>query len=58
MSLKLYSEQYSNSTKRKKEFAEMSKVNRIGSNRYRQQLYCFFFFLPEMQLVAQIASFV
>ncbi|XP_041132161.1 A-kinase anchor protein 6-like [Polyodon spathula] len=32
MSLKLYSEQYSNSTKRKKEFAEMSKVNRTGSN--------------------------
>ncbi|MBN3277308.1 AKAP6 protein, partial [Polyodon spathula] len=32
MSLKLYSEQYSNSTKRKKEFAEMSKVNRIESN--------------------------
>ncbi|XP_066550420.1 A-kinase anchor protein 6 [Amia ocellicauda] len=32
MSLKLYSQQFSSGTKRKKEFAEMSKVNRIGSN--------------------------
>ncbi|NXI45045.1 AKAP6 protein, partial [Galbula dea] len=32
MSLKLYSEQYNNSSKRKEEFADMSKVHTVGSN--------------------------
>ncbi|KAM6180826.1 A-kinase anchor protein 6 [Erethizon dorsatum] len=32
MSLKLYSEQYSSSSKRKEEFADMSKVHSVGSN--------------------------
>ncbi|XP_007936722.1 A-kinase anchor protein 6 [Orycteropus afer afer] len=32
MSLKLYSEQYTNSSKRKEEFADMSKVHSVGSN--------------------------
>ncbi|KAM9290451.1 A-kinase anchor protein 6 isoform 1-T1 [Cariama cristata] len=32
MSLKLYSEQYNSSSKRKEEFADMSKVHTVGSN--------------------------
>lgn len=32
MSLKLYSEQYTSSSKRKEEFADMSKVHSVGSN--------------------------
>ncbi|NXF95356.1 AKAP6 protein, partial [Eubucco bourcierii] len=32
MSLKLYSEQYNTSSKRKEEFADMSKVHTVGSN--------------------------
>uniref|UniRef100_A0A8D0KYU0 A-kinase anchor protein 6 n=1 Tax=Strix occidentalis caurina TaxID=311401 RepID=A0A8D0KYU0_STROC len=32
MSLKLYSEQYNGSSKRKEEFADMSKVHTVGSN--------------------------
>ncbi|XP_051678114.2 A-kinase anchor protein 6 isoform X2 [Oryctolagus cuniculus] len=32
MSLKLYSEQYTSSSKRKEEFADMSKVHSLGSN--------------------------
>lgn len=32
MSLKLYSEQYTNSSKRKEEFADMSKVHSVGGN--------------------------
>ncbi|XP_053450717.1 A-kinase anchor protein 6 isoform X2 [Nycticebus coucang] len=32
MSLKLYSEQYASSSKRKEEFADMSKVHSVGSN--------------------------
>nr|XP_014350188.1 PREDICTED: A-kinase anchor protein 6 isoform X2 [Latimeria chalumnae] len=32
MSLKLYSEQYSSSNKRKQQLAEMSKVNKVGSS--------------------------
>ncbi|XP_008587919.1 PREDICTED: A-kinase anchor protein 6, partial [Galeopterus variegatus] len=32
MSLKLYSEQYTSSSKRKEEFADMSKVQSVGSN--------------------------
>lgn len=32
MSLKLYSEQYSSGSKRKEEFADMSKAHSVGSN--------------------------
>lgn len=32
MSLKLYSEQYSSGSKRKEEFADMSKTHSVGSN--------------------------
>lgn len=32
MSLKLYSEQYTSSSKRKEEFADMSKVHSVGGN--------------------------